>query len=88
MLNADRAPYFATCPRCGVGGLERLKTHAFCVNCNYEEIYGSELCALPQWALASIKGPAKERKQRVIKETPRLDLFRKSLETKPDGSAA
>ncbi len=35
MLKADTAPYFHSCPRCGVGGLERLPGHAFCVNCNY-----------------------------------------------------
>jgi hypothetical protein len=52
MLNADQAPYFDTCPRCGDGGLERLRTHAFCVNCNYEEVYHSgELCSIPQWAV-------------------------------------
>jgi hypothetical protein len=37
MLNADTAPYFCTCPRCGVGGLEHLPTHSHCVNCLYVE---------------------------------------------------
>lgn len=56
MLNADRAPYFESCPRCGVGGLERLSTHAYCVNCNYEEISSSaELCVIPQWAIDALK---------------------------------
>jgi hypothetical protein len=56
MLNADTAPYFESCPRCGVGGLERLSTHAYCVNCNYEEInFATELCAIPQWAIDALK---------------------------------
>ncbi len=55
MLFADQSPYFDTCPRCGVGGLEILKTHAYCVNCNYEEIYhNDEFYSIPQWALDSI----------------------------------
>lgn len=56
MLNADHAPYFETCPRCGEGGLERLKTHAYCVNCNYDEIHASEeIGVIPQWALDALK---------------------------------
>ncbi len=58
MLNADRAPYFATCPRCGEGGLERLRTHAFCVNCNYGEIWDSgEIVSIPDWVLQHLKRP-------------------------------
>ena len=55
MLKADQAPDFLSCPRCGVGGLERLTTHAFCVNCNYEEIYSDDLCVIPQWAIEALK---------------------------------
>ncbi len=55
MLNADQAPHFKTCPRCGTGGLETLRTHSFCVDCNYEEIYSDELCVVPQWALDVLK---------------------------------
>ena len=55
MLKADQAPYFDNCPRCRTGGLETLKTHAFCVNCNYEEIYSDELCVIPQWAIDVLK---------------------------------
>ncbi len=52
MLNADRAPYFDTCPRCGLGGLEKLKTHWFCINCNYEYIIHDETqWQIPTWAL-------------------------------------
>ncbi len=56
MLNADRSPYFKSCPRCGVGGFETLRTHAFCINCNYAENYQSdEFCVIPQWALEVLK---------------------------------
>lgn len=56
MLNADQAPHFHSCPRCGAGGLERLRTHGYCVNCNYEEHYGSDvLCSIPNWALDALK---------------------------------
>ncbi len=55
MLNADQAPYFDTCPRCGEGGLETLSTHAYCVNCNYEVIHSEELCVIPQWAIDALK---------------------------------
>lgn len=46
---------FSDCPRCGERGFEKLRTHAFCVNCNYEEIYSDELCVIPQWAIDAIK---------------------------------
>ena len=46
---------FCNCPRCGERGLEKLRTHAFCVNCNYDEIYSDELCVIPQWAIDALK---------------------------------
>lgn len=46
---------FCMCPRCGEHGLERFSTHAFCVNCNYDEIHSDELCVVPDWALAALK---------------------------------
>ena len=56
MLNADCAPYFHSCPRCGIGGFEKLRTHSHCVNCNYTEFSGSdEMLAVPQWALDALK---------------------------------
>ena len=56
MLNADRAPYFHTCPRCGEGAFEKLATHNHCVNCNYAEDKGSgEYMAIPNWALKIVE---------------------------------
>lgn len=46
---------FCMCPRCGEHGLERFSTHAFCVNCNYDETHSDELCVVPDWALAALK---------------------------------
>lgn len=43
MLNADRAIVFEKCPRCGEHGLERLRTHTHCVNCNFFEDYTKEI---------------------------------------------
>lgn len=37
MLMADSRPCLDTCPRCGSGGLEKLRTHSHCANCNYFE---------------------------------------------------
>lgn len=58
MLNADCAPYFETCPRCGIGGFERLKTHGYCVSCNFSDVddYPSvNLVAIPKWAIEILK---------------------------------
>lgn len=93
MLRADQAPYFETCPRCGIGGLERLKTHAFCVNCNYEEIYSDELCVIPQWALDAVKAagrrPSVHKLQPVEKAQPVLvPAASSAANANSDGSAA
>ena len=78
MLNADVAPYFQTCPRCHEGGLEVLQTHAHCVNCNYEEIFGSdEICAIPEWVheiLARRKICSRNNKRSTEHLSPTLGL--------------
>ena len=55
MWSEDQACYFGNCPRCRERGFERFKTHSYCVNCNYEEIYSDELCVIPQWAVHALK---------------------------------
>ena len=56
MLNADQAPYFETCPRCGIGGYERLSTHSHCVGCNYSPDFEAMWePAIPQWAIDALK---------------------------------
>ena len=55
MSNEDQACYFGNCPRCKERGWERFSTHAYCVNCNHEVIYSDELCAIPQWAIQTLK---------------------------------
>lgn len=37
ILMADSQPCLDTCPRCGSGSLEKLRTHSHCANCNYFE---------------------------------------------------
>ena len=55
MSDDDQACYFQNCPRCRERGYERFRTHSYCVNCNYEQIYFEELCVVPQWAIAALK---------------------------------
>ena len=55
MLNADSVPYFETCRRCGVGGLERLSTHIHCVNCQYWEGEDDDYYQIPRWAIDFFK---------------------------------
>ncbi len=74
MLNADQAPYFHTCPRCGVGGLERLSTHAYCFECNYSESYDEgEFLAIPKWVLETLKA---EKPKRVMRESSHANEFK------------
>lgn len=44
-----------TCPRCNERGYEVLKTHAYCVNCNYspdliDRRLSSDDLSIPAWA--------------------------------------
>ena len=55
MLNADRVPCFETCPRCGEGGIERLKTHVYCVNCNYSDSEHEQYEQIPSWVFQFLK---------------------------------
>lgn len=68
MLRADQAPYFETCPRCGMGGLDRLKTHAYCVNCNYDEYYQDEICPVPQWVIDVLKAEKPKSNVKQLRE--------------------
>jgi hypothetical protein len=38
------------CPRCGNEGYERLRSHSYCLECNYSEIpEAEEVLAIPKW---------------------------------------
>lgn len=39
------------CPRCGEAAYEVLKTHAYCINCNFSPDYTDPEPAIPIWAL-------------------------------------
>lgn len=76
MLRADKAVKMNSCPRCGLGGLEILSTHAHCVNCNYTEIFDSgEMLSLPDWVVAFMSGLRKKKqKKRKRQSGPVLAL--------------
>jgi hypothetical protein len=47
--------YLRTCPRCNERGYEVLKTHAYCVSCNYspdlmDQPTSSDDLPIPTWA--------------------------------------
>lgn len=63
MLNADRAVRMGCCPRCGAGGFETLRSHSYCLECNYTEIPESEeMLAIPNWVFELLKTPKKKEK--------------------------
>lgn len=71
MLNADRAPYFETCPRCGDGGLQRLTTHSYCVGCNYSDVIDDEpFLVIPQWALDALRADKRRQSHEKYFQTP------------------
>lgn len=71
MLNADRAPYFETCPRCGDGGLQRFSTHSYCVGCNYSDAYHQvDDLPIPQWAFDALKAADKKAKKPSLAVIP------------------
>lgn len=53
--------YFKTCPRCNDRGYEVLKTHAYCVSCNYSPdlLYrkpmSSDDLPIPEWAAKAVR---------------------------------
>lgn len=78
MLNADRAVRLNTCPRCGVGGYEVLKSHAYCLECNYTNYFDTdELQIIPKWVkpfLRKSKNKKREREELVFGSIPVLAL--------------
>ncbi|OYZ24467.1 MAG: hypothetical protein B7Y39_00735 [Bdellovibrio sp. 28-41-41] len=73
MLNADCAPYFETCPRCGDGGLQRFATHSYCVGCNYSNVYSQvEDLPIPQWAHDALKAASKKSKNSKLNLVPKI----------------
>lgn len=44
------------CPRCGEMGIENLKTHSYCINCNYSKIYEDDSGRIiPDWVIELFK---------------------------------
>ena len=50
---------FQNCPRCGEKSYERLKTHGYCINCNYSPELESHAFEddrpIPAWAEEAVK---------------------------------
>ena len=55
MLSDEVSLKFDMCPRCGTHALEKLSTHSYCVNCNYEEVKFEASSYIPKWATESFK---------------------------------
>ena len=55
--NSDWVMRFCRCPRCGANGLEILKEHSYCVDCNYcPDIDERRERPVPEWALQVLRG--------------------------------
>ena len=46
----DQIPVFSMCPHCGEKAYDRLRTHAYCAECNYSPDF-DEGPAVPEWAI-------------------------------------
>lgn len=57
---ADKIPVFLTCPRCGEKGFDRLRTHAYCVECNYSPDFEPRPDDVPEWALKYVNQTRKQ----------------------------
>jgi hypothetical protein len=51
----DFVPRFNLCPQCDERGLDNLKTHSYCVNCNYSNVtHEPPEISIPEWALKAL----------------------------------
>lgn len=60
----DKIPVFSICPSCGLEGFDRLKTHAYCVQCNYSPDF-DEGPNIPPWVFKYIQ----ETKKSFVRKT-------------------
>ncbi len=76
LLSDEVSLKFDMCPRCGSHALEKLSTHSYCVNCNYEEVKFEASSYIPKWAADSFKSVKPKSLLRSIKvenEEPDLE---------------
>ena len=54
--------FLRECPRCGTSGFESLRTHGFCVECNYSpDLQGKQPePIIPRWAIKFIEASKTE----------------------------
>lgn len=72
---ADVVPKFIPCPHCKMPGFDRLRTHSYCVECNYSPDFFQER-AIPDWVLRAIRetSPRFMRNSGVSPSSPALAL--------------
>lgn len=51
-------PDWNTCPRCGSASLETLRTHSYCIDCNYSPVPEPEV-PIPSWVHEYIQSTSK-----------------------------
>lgn len=64
---------FTFCPRCNSRTLENLKTHSYCIDCNYcpDLSEQAEEKAIPDWALEALRnGGANPTAEELLAEEP------------------
>ncbi len=45
----------SNCPRCGAGAYESLRSHSYCIDCNYSPTFSKDHePAIPRWAVDAI----------------------------------
>lgn len=71
--------YFSKCPRCNEKSYERLKTHSYCVCCNYSPDLDSykkptaDELPIPPWAAKAVKNIKTPKASDNLPNTPPTD---------------
>lgn len=78
--------YFSKCPRCDEKSYEKLKTHSYCVCCNYSpdlDDYVSlrpDDLSIPQWATDAIESGKSNKKISIeIKDNNQADKNKSNI---------
>lgn len=79
LLSDEISLKFDMCPRCGTHALEKLSTHSYCVNCNYEEIKFEPSSFIPKWASESFKTVKPKSQLRLIKPPQEEPEFNRAV---------
>lgn len=83
--------YFKICPRCNDRGYEVLKTHAYCVSCNYSPdlLYRTKISSdnlpIPEWAAKAARKQSVPAPNNIISINTKI---RKPKDTDFEGGVA